>query len=103
LGKLVRFGDKLIGFVFPFRLILEQVRIVVMDHAGAGTGRRHDVVAMLERANEIPRHFAGFILVAAVEGRLAAAGLHLRKIDLAPVSVKQPDDAFTDLRIQLVG
>ena len=65
------------------RLVGEQLGIMLADHAGAGAGRRDDIVEAVEGRDDLPRDRLGIRPVAGIIGGLAAAGLRARHLDRA--------------------
>ena len=95
------------------RRFVEQRRIVLLQHAGAGAGRRHDVVVAGEGGDRLARDQDRIGAVALIVGRLAAAGLarHLDpaagalqeldrgKADRGPEQIDQAGDEQGDVRL----
>ena len=63
------------------RVFVKNFLEVMSDHRRAGAGRHHHVIGIAKHVQKVPRHLPGFAAIAAVEGRLAAAGLRLGKLD----------------------
>src|SRR5690606_7104552 len=81
----------------------EEPRIVVGDHLGTGTGGDHDrVVGAGEDLDGALRHPAGLVDHAHVHGRLPAAGLTLRDVDLASRRLESRDRGPSDVRRHVV-
>ena len=73
--ELIGLGGQHIGLGAPVRIVREQLRIMRLDHAGAGAGRRDHVVVAVEGVDHLHRQIARGAAVAGIVGRLAAAGL----------------------------
>jgi hypothetical protein len=65
------------------RLVGEQFRVMQLDHAGAGAGRRDDVIIAGEGSDGLAPDRSGVGPVARIVGGLAAAGLGMRHLDRA--------------------
>ena len=85
-----------------FRLFLEQLGEVMRHHRGAGTGRRHNALRGFEGVEEMARHGARFVAIAAVEGGLPTAGLALREVDLVAEAFENVGHIHADLGKKLV-
>ena len=72
------------------------------DHRRAGSGGDHDVVGVLEYVEKMARNLPGFLAIAAVERRLAAAGLALRKVHAEAQMLQDVDHSHPDSGEQLV-
>ena len=77
------------GAGLPFRIAGEERRVVALDHAGAGAGRRHRRIERLERGDDVAGDRLRIGAVAAVVGGLAAAGLGGRHDHLAAGALQQ--------------
>src|SRR3546814_11868800 len=64
--------------------------------------RRHDVVVAFEGLDDPPRDGARILGVAGIVGRLAAAGLRPRHLDIAAGILQQLDGGEADLRPEQV-
>ena len=84
LGELERLGGHGRGPGVHGRIMLEQVRVVLAHDRAAGTGGRHHDLGVLEDVHHAARDGASFIEEAAVESRLAAAGLLRREVHADP-------------------
>jgi len=82
--------------------MLEQVGVIDFHHAGARARWRDYVLAALKDFYEARGHPARFILKAAVERGLAAAGLVGGEIDFDPEPAQDGDRARPDLGRELV-
>ena len=71
------------------RIVLEQHRIMLAQHAGARAGRRDDIIIALKRLDDLPRDRLGVIPRAGIIGGLPAANLRLRHFDDASRPFKQ--------------
>ena len=80
----------------PGRIVLQQLGVVQLQHAGAGARRRHHVVVGLEGGDRLARQLLRGRLVAGVVGRLAAAGLRRRHVDIAAGVGQQLDRRKAD-------
>ena len=78
------------------RVVVEQMRQVLLQHPRAGAGRRHHVVVAAERLDQPAREVARGGAVAGVVGRLAAAGLRPRHLHLAAGRFQQPNRGEAD-------
>lgn len=76
LGKLPNLSQEV-------RLIRKQFRIVRAHHAGARSGRRHDIIESGEGLYHLPRNDFGVGFVAGVVGRLTATRLRGGHLDQA--------------------
>src|ERR1035441_7739277 len=85
-----------------FGLLVEELGEVMRDHGGAGAGGDHDEWRGFERIEEVARHRAGFGPISRVEGRLAAAGLALREIDLEAEAFENISHGEADLGEKLI-
>ena len=83
------------------RIVGEQFGVMLDHHAGAGAGRRDDIIERLERRHHLQREGAGARLVAGVKGRLAATGLR-RNLDMAPAVLQQFDGGEADRRAEQI-
>src|SRR5579862_1422327 len=81
---------------------VEQVRVMMGNHRGAGAGRNHDILGPFEDFEKVPRHVARLLAIPAVEGRLAAACLRLAKLDLAAGALQHFRHGHSDPRKYLV-
>jgi hypothetical protein len=91
-------GDQLVGPAgqvgggrAPRRIVLEQGRIVLLDHRGAGARRRDDMVVAGEGVDHPSRNRLGVGPVTRIVGRLPAAGLQGRDFDRAAGLLEQLD------------
>jgi len=89
---------QVLGALRGLRLVGEQRRVVLVDHAGAGSRRRHHVVEAREGVDHPARHRPGVGQVPGVEGRLPAAGLRRRHLDGAAGILQQLDRGEADGR-----
>jgi hypothetical protein len=80
------------------RIVIEQARIVMTEHPGAGPRRCHHGVVVVERRDHLRRDRSSRGAVSAIVGRLAAADLQGRHLDRAAGSFKQLDRGETDRR-----
>ena len=71
----MRARGKCFRFAAIMRVIIKQRRVVMRDHAGAGTRRCDHVIIALEGIHYRARYSLGIGAVARIIGRLAAAGL----------------------------
>src|SRR5581483_1231002 len=85
------------------RVVFEEVGVKHFDHAGARARRRDDVLTIGEDIEKARRELAGLGAITAIEGRLAAAGLRFRKVDLDAQPSEQFNHADADLRKELVN
>src|SRR4051812_30056679 len=76
---------------------------MLAHHRRARTAGRDDVLVRLKNLDEPRRQVAGLFRIAVVEKRLPAAGLRLRKVNLATEVLKDLCNGDADLRIKLVG
>ena len=88
-------GGKLNRARLPSRIGIEQLGEVFGQHSAAGTGRDDDVVVRFENGDELAGDRFRPEAVAAVEGRLAAAGLRPRHLDRAAGAFKELDRGET--------
>ncbi len=84
------------------RLVGEQLRIMLADHAGAGAGRGDDIVEAVEGGDDLAGDRLGIRPVAGIVGRLAAAGLRSRHLDGAAGVLEQLDGGEADGRAEEV-
>ena len=76
-------------------IVVEQMRQMVLQHAAAGAGGDDDIVVAAERIDDAACQVARGAAVAGVVGRLAAAGLCTRHLDLAAGFLQQTDSGET--------
>ena len=94
-GDVAYLGQQL--FVIP-----EELLVVMLDHSCAGAGRHNDVLRVAEDIQKMPGNLARFIRISAIECRLAAARLGLRKIDLETETLEYLSYRDADLREDLI-
>src|SRR5882762_9446758 len=82
-------------------MAFEQLRVVLLQHSGAGAGRRHHVVETLEGRDHLFGDRARGGAVAGIERRLAAAGLRW-DIDGAARLLQELDGRKADRRADQV-
>ena len=100
-------------FAAIMRVIIKQRRVVMRDHAGAGTRRCDHVIIALEGIYYRARYSLGIGAVPRIIGRLAAAGLARRyfhqaagffqqldggKADCGPIEIHQAGDKKRNAR-----
>ena len=68
----------------------------MLQHAGAGAGRRDDVVKLLKRRDHLFGNLPRILSVAGIIGGLAAAGLRARHMHLASGILQQLDGGKAD-------
>ena len=115
-GELVRARGKLSRAFRVRRIVGQQRRRLVNHHVATRAGRDDDRhVAAIEDVHEVTRHRAGVVERAGIEGRLAAAGLSGRDVDLRrravsstfttekPTSGKQAVDEARDEQLDSGG
>src|SRR4029453_14929012 len=84
------------------RIAGEQARIVQLEYAGAGAGGRDDIVEALEGLDYLAGDRDGALSVAAIIGRLPAAGLRAGRLDTGAAGLDQLDRREGDARPEQV-
>ncbi len=84
------------GAFCPGGIVRQGLGVVRPRHADAGAGRRDDVVVALEGLDEMAGEHCRVGGVAAVESRLAAAGLRVRYLDTASGIAQQLERGEAD-------
>ena len=69
----------------------EQLGVMMLHHAGAGTGRNDDRPVIRKQRQLMGGNASGFFFEAAAVGRLAATGLVFRKVHADALAFKQGD------------
>ncbi len=94
-------GEGLRPFV-PFIVLGEEVRVVELQHAGAGTGRRNHIVVGFKSRDHLPGDCRGVLPVARIVGGLAATGLAGGHLDVAAGGFDQFHRGEADARPQQI-
>ncbi len=94
-------GERL-GLGAPGRVVGQERRVVLPEHAGARARRRHHVVEGLEGGDHLARDAPRRGAVARVVGGLAAAGLPARHLDPAARILEQLDRGEADRRAEQI-
>src|ERR1017187_9921940 len=72
------------------------------DHRRARSGRRYDVLRVVEYVQKMRGHLARLVAIAAVERGLSATGLGFREFDCASDALQDVGHRDTGLRKELV-
>ena len=83
-------------------VVVEQLGVEGTHHRRAGAGGDYDGFRVLEGVQEAPCQGPGVRPEARIEGRLATAGLVLRKVEVDSETPEDSDGALPDLRVELV-
>ena len=102
LGELPDARRQRIDSAAGFRVIREQIVKMMRDHRSARARRHHHVFGVAEDIQEVPGHLAGFLAIAGVEGRLAAARLIPRKVDLVAEALQDIRHRHANRREELI-
>ncbi len=94
---------QLLGHCPHRRLVGEQLGIMHMHHAGAGTRRRNDVIIPGKGRDDLPGDPFGVGPIARIIGRLAAAGLGARHLDRAAGRFQQGNRGKADTRSEQIN
>ena len=95
--QLVGAGRQFLRLCEDRRLIREHLGVMDFDHAGAGAGRRDDIVVAGESGDDLARDRLRVRLVAGIVSGLTAAGLR-RHLDRAAGLFQQFDGGEADAR-----
>jgi hypothetical protein len=82
----------------PVCIVPKQFRIFQPHHGRTRTGRRHHVLRLRKNLHRVPCQCSGILPVAAIEMRLATAGLPVRKLHLHSQTLQQSNRGPTDPR-----
>src|SRR6266542_2349165 len=85
------------GTAVPGEIVVQQMRVLKFDHRSARTGGRNDGLPTGERGDGGPGQLTRAIVVPAVEVRLPATGLRLRKSDLDTEAAQQAHRGYPDV------
>ncbi len=93
---------KCLGTATPLRPFFEEFRIVQLEHAPARARGGDDVVVALESRDHLFSDRARILAVSGIVGRLAAAGLRRRNLNVTPRRLDQLDGGKADARAKKV-
>ena len=85
-----------------WRIVGEQFRIVVAHHRGTGAGRHDHGPRLGKQIQLLARNCARLVRIAAVIGRLAAAGLLFGEMDFDAFALQQADGVQPGFRRELI-
>lgn len=102
LGQLINAGGKLLGRLLACRIGGEQRRVMVLHHAGAGTGRYDHRPVVREQGQLERRHLPRLVGKPAGIGRLTAAGLRFREVHADALALEQSDGIHAGTGEELV-
>jgi len=102
IGELARLCGKCRHAPAHGRIVGEEIGVVRADHAAAGAGRRDQEVAILEFGDDLRRECACVLAIAAIVGRLAAAGLRRGNDDRCARRFEQAESGEANRRAHQV-
>jgi hypothetical protein len=103
IGGLVGTLHEALDFFLALRRVTEKLRIVLANHAGARSGGRYYVIAILEFVHYLERQGFGRLPVAGVVTGLPAAGLREGHHHLAACAFQQPARCKSDSRAHQIN
>ncbi|MNO42791.1 hypothetical protein D3C76_329900 [compost metagenome] len=101
-GQFIGAGREGLNLFQRLRLVLEQVGVMLAQHAGAGTRRHHYRIIPGKQRQLRARHRPRLLGVTRGVGRLAAATLPLRILDPDPFALQQVDRVHPGFGVEQV-